>query len=145
MAIRQGNGLRFELTERTTQPSLEDVLRRLTDGGRLMLRVGLFEGANPTEDGLSTAAYMSFHEFGTSTIPERPWFRSAIQRNRAAYVRMMVGFAKQIVAGSKTPEQALTELGVRVKGDLQRSITEFGLIDTGTARNSVAFEVKAKE
>lgn len=134
-------GLRFELSERDPQgvDVLADVRRLVTDGGKLMLRVGYFEGTAP-EEGSGPAEYMYYQEFGIS-VPESPWFRSALAAHRTKYADFLADGAARILAGKRTAEQILSELGLLVRGDLVRSITDYGLVDTGHARRVIAWEV----
>lgn len=138
MATRP-NPLRADI--RTVSDVSAQVVERLTSAGRFGLKVGIFGGV-AAEDGTSIADYMLFQEFGTSNgVPESAWFRGSLEANKAKYASMMEAEAARIVAGTSKPEHALTRLGVEMANDLKLSITDKGLVDTGAARNAVAFQV----
>jgi len=138
-------GLRFDLSDVGDSRSLRRVLSAVTDAGRVALEVGIFEGAGASveggPEGVSPAEYMFFQEFGTSVLEERPWFRTALETHRDKYATALRRGAREILEGKRTREEVLFALGVEVANDLKLSITDFGLVDTGTARNAVTFQV----
>ena len=101
-----------------------------------------------------------YNEFGTSRgIPERSFFRNAMQENRAAYRSLMRSEAKKIMRGEGTTRRALERLGIASQGHIQQSIVDLRspanspatvaakgssnpLIDTGEMRAAVTFIVE---
>ncbi|NML73563.1 hypothetical protein HHL25_05410 [Rhizobium sp. S-51] len=71
----------------------------------------------------------TFNNFGTSTIPERPFMQNAMRDNRASYRAGMIQGAKEIIraaAAGKDPGQVmrrvLSKLGIKAQGDIQAEI-----------------------
>lgn len=71
----------------------------------------------------------TFNNFGTSTIPERPFMQNAMRDNRANYRQAMIAGAKEIIraaAAGKDPAAAvrrvLRKLGTQAQGDIQSEI-----------------------
>lgn len=127
--------------------------------------VGFFAGDNPEggdQSELSVADYMWLNEVGTIDIPERPVMGETTDAVRPEVEAMLKRELEAIIQGRSTVEGALTKVGIKFKAELQKAITDFNdpanaestidqkgadnpLIDTGTARNAVSFEVRMKE
>ena len=101
-----------------------------------------------------------WQEFGTSRgIPERPFMRGSVSRNKDKYKRQMKAAAKAITNGGLTMEQAMNQLGAAAAADIQAEIVALDsppnapstiarkgssnpLIDTGAMRQSVTWKVR---
>ncbi len=103
------------------------------------------------------AAVAAWNEFGTKTIPERPFFRNALAESERSVGRILqagLDTKKMVV-----DEQLAGRVGAHVQGKIQDSITSLKeppnapetvrrkgssdpLLDTGTLRNSVSWEVE---
>lgn len=104
-----------------------------------------------------------WNHFGTPNadypIPERPFLSNAIRNNQATYKNNMRKGAKKIIDGENTAKGIMTLLGIKAQGDIQEEITALQdppnteatirqkgssnpLIDTGTMRGSVTYEVE---
>lgn len=141
-------GLRFDLSDVGDSKELRRILARVTQGGAKQLEVGIFTGAGQSPggaeggpEGTSPAVYMMFQEYGTATIDETPWFRTSLAKNADKYGERLAKGAAAILDGSSTADEVLFRLGAEVSNDLKRSVVEFGLVDTGTARNSITWQV----
>lgn len=141
-------GLRFDLSDVGDSRKLRRVLARVTEGGSKALEVGIYAGAGQSPggteggpEGAPPALYMLFQEFGTDTVPESPWFRTSLEKNREKYAAALAKGAEAILDEKASADEILFRLGAEVANDLKRSIVEFGLVDTGTARNAVAWQV----
>ncbi len=127
-----------------------------------MVNVGVPEGKRE-EDGTPVAMIAAVHEFGSPSqgIPERPFLRVAVQRNRQKYVRLNRINLVKMLRGQATVDQALGQLGEMAKGDVQTEIRsgDFAplkpatikrkgssrpLIDTGQMVQSIAWELGDK-
>lgn len=124
---------------------------------RPFVKAGILERAGKHEDSeLSVAAVATFHEFGTERIPERSFFRSMQEQQRANITKFILDLKDGVVL--KT-DQALGLLGIFLVDLLKkqvdktnqpplspRTISDKGsskpLIDTGQMRNSIQYEVK---
>lgn len=122
--------------------------------------IGIFGGmARIDGDLTSIALYALINELGAENIPERSFIRSVVDENRVRYNKFITDGLDGIILGRKTVEQVLNELGIIVKGDIKRKITELKeppnapstirakrgstnpLIDTGAMRNAVEYKV----
>ena len=141
--------------------ALDRLRQRLVDAGKVV-NVGV--PAGPKEkDGTPVAMIAAVHEFGSPSqgIPERPFLRVAVQRNRQKYVRLNRINLVKMLRGQATVDQALGQLGEMAKGDVQTEIRsgDFAplkpatikrkgssrpLIDTGQMVQSIAWELGDK-
>lgn len=143
-------------------PKALDRLRQRLVGDNRVVNVGVPEGKRE-EDGTPVAMIAAVHEFGSPSqgIPERPFLRAAVQRNRQKYVRLNRINLVKMLRGQATVEQALGQLGEMAKGDVQTEIRsgDFAplkpatikrkgssrpLIDTGQMVQSIAWELGDK-
>lgn len=78
----------------------------------------------PRENGITIKQYAEINEYGTSTIPARPFFRTATKTrdSRAKIQERVEKELRAVIQGKKTPDQALTAIGLFVKGRIQKSI-----------------------
>ena len=119
--------------KRTGGKKLQRLLREAGKGGVSGVKVGFFSTAK-YEDGTPVAAVAAWNEFGTKTIPERPFFRQAI-------AGMEDGIANIIKAGIDTKKMVVDDrlagrVGEYVAGQVQESIT--ALKDPPNAPETVA-------
>lgn len=143
-------------------PKALDRLRQRLVGDNRVVNVGVPEGKRE-EDGTPVAMIAAVHEFGSPSqgIPERPFLRVAVQRNRQKYGRLNRINLVKMLRGQATVEQALGQLGEMAKGDVQTEIRsgDFAplkpatikrkgssrpLIDTGQMVQSIAWELGDK-
>ena len=141
---------------------VEDLKKRLGEDGRVV-RVGLPTNVTEPETGVSLALVGAVHEFGSPKmhIPERPWLRPAIRKNKNDLNRLnRINFVKMI-KGQLTSDQALEQLGVMAVGKVQEYIEQGDfaplseatirgkgsskpLIDSGQMRQNVTYEIGEK-
>lgn len=115
--------------------------------------------------GDKTTSIAVWQEFGTETIPERPFMRNAIRGNKGKYRGVAVPAAaaiiREVAAGGdpgKAKRKALAKIGILAQGDIQEEITALSsppnapstirqkgssnpLIDTGAMRAAVSFKI----
>jgi hypothetical protein len=120
------------------------------------VKVGFMEGAT-YPDGTPVAAVAFWNEYGTSSAPPRPFFRTMIAKESPNWPNVMARLAKE--SGYDGP-RVLGLMGEDIKGSLQQSINDFDspplapstikgkgfakpLIDTSHMINSVDFEVES--
>ncbi len=134
-----------------------EVLERIRAAifGPSTVKVGFIQGEAPADQ----VAIASYNEFGTSRIPERPFFRNAMSENKGSYGTLMRNDAKRIVTGEQTMSRTLDRLGLKAQGDVQQSIVDLQsppnapatikakgssnpLINTGSLRQSVSFKIE---
>jgi hypothetical protein len=120
--------------------------------------VGFMGGATET-DGTLVAAVAAYNEFGTTTIPPRPFFRSAIAKNSAQWPDQIAGALK---ANDYDSAKALDLVGQEIQEEIQQSIIETNLpplapstiarkgsakplVDTATMLNGVTHRVRQEK
>lgn len=99
------------------------ILRDLSELGDLVVTVGIHaaEGEEDAGDGTTIAEYATFNEFGTETIPERPWMRSNAEDNEQKYQGLISEAVHKVILGVP-PRAALAAVGNEVRNDLIDSI-----------------------
>jgi len=105
------------------------------------------------------AEIAAFNEFGTSSIPERPFFRQGLDNNKQAINEFVDKEHEQVLTGNRSVSEALNRIGLFVQSKIQDSIRngDFAplhpatkaakgstrpLIDTAQMLNSVTYVVK---
>ena len=119
--------------KRTGGKKLQRLLREAGKGGVSGVKVGFFSTAK-YEDGTPVAAVAAWNEFGTKTIPERPFFRRAL-------AEVEDGVTNIIKAGIDPRRMVVDDrlagrVGEYVAGQVQESIT--ALKDPPNAPETVA-------
>lgn len=136
---------------------LERLLRELETLKRKQVRIGLQRGkkhkGKNQADLVDIAVY---NEFGTSSIPARPFFAQTVEQQGEFLTEFSSELAGRLVDGTETAESVLKKIGTAAKGAVQYQITNGGfvpnapatvkrkksdqpLIDTGLMRQSIQF------
>lgn len=97
---------------------LDELERRVKDGHEV--RVGFLEGAT-YPDGTPVAAVAAWQEFGTKTIPPRPFFRNMIKAKSPGWGATA---AQLLKANGYDVEKTLGLMGLGIRSQLQASIIE---------------------
>jgi phage gpG-like protein len=123
------------------------------------VRVGVMGDAGD-EKGVSLAEIAAFHEFGTSTIPERSFLRSTFHGHAAEELKTMCAkLSKAIVEGKMDEPRALGLLGLWAVSQVRKTIragiapelaastiaakkSSLALVDTGQLLNSLTHVVE---
>jgi len=122
--------------------------------GDQRLTVGIVEG--------EIATYAAANEFGTDTIPSRPFMRTTIDTNAKKYAGLLGRGARAGITGGIQATMAhLTALGLVVRSDMIRTIVGWTtppnapstmaqkrgvdnpLVDTGDMQRAITFEVRS--
>ena len=125
--------------------------------------VGFVGGeADKKVDGVAIYIYANFNEYGTSNIPSRPFFITALNNNRKYIKEQLKELLGKVATGKITGEVALKSIGLEVQGMIQDSIKNGNweknadstvvakkgkgqpLIDTGSMLRAVSFEIRRK-
>ena len=125
--------------------------------------VGFVGGeADKKIDGVAIYMYANFNEYGTSNIPSRPFFRTALNNNRKYIKEQLKELLGKVAVGQITGETALKSIGLEVQGLIQDSIKNGNweksasstirakkgkgqeLIETGSMLRAVSFEIGRK-
>lgn len=142
-------------------PRKFEELRKRLSAGKHQVNVGFPGGQDHKDSDLSVAQIAAIHEFGAPSvgIPERPFLRTSIDKNRPRYKALNRQTLAGVVRGAGTVEQALGLLGEAAKADVQKEIASGAfaplkastirrkksskpLIDSGQLRQSVAWEIE---
>lgn len=135
--------------------SLEQIRKNVTDLNAV--KIGLPD--SPHAEGLTLSQLGLIHEYGTATIPSRPFLYSGISEGREEINRLNKTTLAAVQTGELSKQEALGRLGnlgVRLVQEKIRggpfvplnpaTISAKGssapLIDTGQLRASVTFEVE---
>ena len=118
--------------------------------------------ADKKVDGVAIYMYANFNEYGTSNIPSRPFFRTALNNNRKYIKEQLKELLGKVATGKMTGEKALKSIGLEVQGLIQDSIKNGNwesnasstirakngrgqeLIETGSMLRAVSFEIRRK-
>ena len=87
------------------------------------VRVGIIEQANyDGSDGESVAQVAFWNEYGTATIPPRPFFRNTIAEHKDEWPKQA---AEMLEANGGDVRQALADMGEVVAGQIKMTIQDF--------------------
>lgn len=132
------------------------LVRELEATGDKEVVVGIQQGA--TNDGLLIAEYATWNEFGTRTIPSRPFMRSYFDSSIDDLTRFSARGIAMVISGRGTMNQFFNAAGVRMVNGVKKSInngawvpnspvtialkgSDKPMIDTGVMLNSVTFAI----
>jgi hypothetical protein len=105
----------------------EQVLRaQLGRARRAKITVGIHGDKTQRVDGdsLTNAQVGAFHEFGTATIPERPFLGGTFDNRRSQIGAFIDRAAVAILEGHATTEQALGQAAQSMAGEVQEYISD---------------------
>ena len=109
--MRGGDKFRQRLAELAAQATTAKV------------RVGIIEQANyDGSDGESVAQVAFWNEYGTATIPPRPFFRNTIAEHKDEWPKQA---AEMLEANGGDVRQALADMGEVVAGQIKMTIQDF--------------------
>jgi hypothetical protein len=113
--------------ERKTRPG-QGVDRWITEARnnkRPFIKVGILSGTGEHPKGTNgqTLAEVGWwNEFGTKTIPERPFLRTGLREKITKYRMILNAGLKKILVGATSVDQVLGILGVAAVADVQMKI-----------------------
>lgn len=134
---------------------LEKALEEL-DGKEV--EIGFIAGQDTEEDGADVAEVAGINEFGTSTIPSRPFLRNSFDNNQDEINNFCDNLSGKMLSGQTDVKQGLKLLGEKQrnliddeirKGDyaenapvtIAKKHSSHPLIDTGQMRQSVHYMI----
>lgn len=80
------------------------------------------KGDRTKKGGMSMAEIAAANEYGTKTIPARPFFRTALDENRDQINRVIEGEYNKIIEGKRKVQFSLNAIGVYVTQLIQKKI-----------------------
>lgn len=101
---------------------VEKILENIKGLRNSYVTIGVHEGAGSYQGGETVAEVALWNEFGTRTVPERSWMRSAIDENEGLIEQWREEMVKHILEDGWTVEKALEAMGFRIQTLLQNKI-----------------------
>lgn len=146
-----------------SRKELEKIEKELDYLKKHTVWVGFVDGeADKKVDGVAIYMSANFNEYGTSNIPSRPFFRTALNNNRKYIKEQLKELLGKVATGKMTGENALKSIGLEVQGLIQDSIKNGNwepnsartirkkehkgqpLIETGSMLRAVSFEIRRR-
>lgn len=137
-----------------------ELVRRLWPKGGPKISVGIHEadGAEEHGEGMRVIDIAQIHEFGLGNVPERSFIRAWFDENEARAKEALTRLCESVVAGKRTPDQAVEVFALWAVGEIQARIAKgippalspvtvarkgssVPLIDTGQLRSSISYEI----
>lgn len=97
--------------------SLDQALNRLISSNDQYVKAGVMPGSK-YEDGTSVATVAYKNEYGFKNIPSRPFIRTTVREQKAAWVEL----TKKGIKAGYTLEHTLDLVGMQMQKDIQYSI-----------------------
>lgn len=133
--------------------SLDQALNRLISSNDQYVKAGVMPGSK-YEDGTNVATVAYKNEYGFKNIPSRPFMRTTVREQKAAWVEL----TKKGIKAGYTLEHTLNLVGLQMQQDIQYSIISWTtppnapytiakkgknspLRDTMLLRDSIKYEV----
>jgi hypothetical protein len=106
-------------------PRFAAALARIRNLDGVVVAVGIqsSDGSKLDDDGVALVDVATWNEFGTETIPARPWLRTALDTNRKRWTKAASKAVKEVIDGG-TGEAGLRLLGVVMVGDAKESLLD---------------------
>lgn len=109
-------------TETKGQENVDRIMQEIQKLKGSYVTIGFYEDAGKYPGGQSVVEVALWNEFGTSTSPERSFFRSAVDENMSQLNAWREDFLNRIVRGEMTVEKALETVGMRIQIMIQNKI-----------------------
>lgn len=141
----------------------DSILAELNKAKRKEVAVGILEGVTDSE-GVSIAEYATHNEFGTDTVPSRPFMATSFDENKAAIDADFLKQGDAMLTGKRTADAALTVIGQKHADRIKATITNRNflpklspttikakkgstktLVDTGAMVNSVQISIRGRK
>lgn len=106
-------------------PKLDKINKEIKYLKRHGIKVGVFgSDAEKEQEGVKVKDYAIFLEYGTIYMPERPFFRKATQfrKGKRLILEEEKEILKDVFLGNLTGKQALQQLGIFIKQQIQNEI-----------------------
>lgn len=137
------------------------ILRETEALSRTEVAVGIMQGEKNAE-GATIAEYAAYNEYGTNSIPSRPFMATSFDENTARIQKDISTAYGQVASAKQTASQAAVSIGERQKARTKNTISmrDFlprlsartiaakkgstkTLIDSGVMMNSVQIEIRS--
>lgn len=114
------------------------IKKEIEKSKKAYVKIGIFQSAPSSEDGVTQAEKAFWNEFGTKNIPERSFIRSNFDEQVNKYFKNVRDQFLKIYDGTSTVSTSLEKLGQKVQSDIRKKIK-----NVKTPPNSLA-TIKAK-
>lgn len=121
---------------RDTDHGYRELVDRIFKMGKPQILVGILEGTQTDEDGMTVIEVATINEFGLGGVPERSFLRAWFDENEVRAQEAMRRLLVSVVEGKRTKEAALETFGLWVQGEIQARIAAG--IDPPNAESTVA-------
>ncbi len=101
--------------------ALKNLSKSLGEASNKQMQVGWFSSAN-YKAGLPVAQVAFWQEYGTKTVPPRPFFRPAIDDNQSKWGALVESGFKAVIEGGATVDNVFNGLGLTVQADIKNAI-----------------------
>jgi HK97 gp10 family phage protein len=98
------------------------LMARLKAARGLAVQVGVVGGEPREDQGPTNVELAIYHEFGTSTLPARPFLRPALLEKREQHVKFLQTALGQVVSGGKDLHEMLEALGLKAAADVRHFV-----------------------
>lgn len=137
------------------------ILRQMVTAARKEVVVGLLAGKVDSE-GASIADYAAYNEYGTESIPARPFMSTSFDQNINKISADFNNQSKKLITGTVSANTALTIIGQKQAQRVQSTITNGNfaklspktvarkkgstkpLVDTGAMVNAVQISIRSR-
>lgn len=126
------------------------------------VRIGFQAGAVDADSGADMADVAMWNEFGTETIPARPFMRDSVDAHIGEIANFMDTMLEKIIFDGMDAKEVLEQIGIFQKGLMQKELSRGNfkpnapatiakkgsaqpLIDTGRMRQSISYEIVGRD
>jgi len=110
-----------EIQEQLEYAAKSYVLVGFQEGSKTKVQI---KGDRTKEGGLSMPEIAASNEFGTKTIPARPFMSTAFDDNRLKIYNFIQSEYDKVLLGKQTTEKALGRIGISMVGLVQKKIRQ---------------------
>ncbi len=138
-------------------PEGKRFLETIKQIANLEVRIG-FQAGEAEHEGVDLCEIAAFNELGTAHIPSRPFLRNSVDGHMDEISSYIGEWCKKIACGEMEAHELMTNIGMLQKGLIQEEIvkgsfepnkpvtiqkkgSDTPLIDTGTMRESVNYQI----
>ena len=110
------------MTTRVIDRGLDAIKREMQRASQREVAVGILTGSTNGE-GASIAEYAAYNEYGTESIPARPFMTMSFDENVTAIDADFLRQTQAVVTGKRTADQALTVIGQKHADRIKNTIS----------------------
>lgn len=100
--------------------SIPKELKKMGGEQSMSVKAGVLEGATAVESNEPVIVYAMFNEYGTETIPPRPFMRHTYDTYENEWYKLL----REYLSAGYPPEIALEYVGMQMEDDIKASINE---------------------